>query len=308
MSDSPPNRPAIEVPEGVVDRVGRRLRPGSTVSVPDGRLGEVVGYRGFAGVEVLTTDDDLGAWPPDQLIRTEPGTPVDSVTLGWYVVDDDPTSVSVAFPVGGQDIQPGRDLGPFPPPNDFPVDRAMSRKVSARAWGEACLAAIDGLHPTNAAGLVASHLDAPILRRVLVEASLPERVRRLTLIVTDQDPPHPGDTRAFGDLLRLWLIGTASRRARQVDEVIEPLVLTEAPHLLEAVRFAVAGDLPRLLGDASRLVVVQTGGTPAMAVGTLLAAAMLLERPLRHVQVPENQPLVEADFPPLRQVPFSADH
>ena len=37
-----------------------------------------------------------------------------------------------------------------------------------------------------------------------------------------------------------------------------------------------------------------------MAQGTLLAAAMHAERPLRHIYVPHNQPLVEIDFPPLR--------
>lgn len=304
---NPPNRPVVEVPEGVVDRAGRRLRPGSVVRVPDadghlaaGQLGEVVGYRGFVGVEVMTEDHDLRAWPPDHLVRVDPGSPIDAVTLGWFVVDEDPSPVAMVFPVGSREIQPTADLGPFPAPDRYIVKRPMGSAVSARAWGQACLDAVAGLHPSNAAPIVARHLDAPMLRRVLVEASLPASVARLTLLVSDQDPPHDGDTAAFGQLLALWLVGTEAVRDRKVDHVGDPVVLRAAPHLLEPVIFAVREELPRIVGDAERLAIVQAGGTPAMSEGTLLAAALELERPVRHIQVPHNQPLVEADFPPLR--------
>lgn len=57
-------------------------------------------------------------------------------------------------------------------------------------------------------------------------------------------------------------------------------------------------ELDRVVAGCDRLVVVHAGGTPAMTYGTVFAA-MTSGVPLRHVQVPDRQAVVEVDVSDL---------
>lgn len=211
----------------------------------------------------------------------------------------------VVHPVGGQDLWP-RDmesLGPFPSPEGFVSQRGGQRKVVARRWGQACLYAIRDDPLGRQAELVAEHLDAPILRRVLVEAVDPSTAR-VVLIVTDQDPAVPGgfaddDTVAFGQLLQLWLQGRGPAPA-DCCRLVDTVVIRRDPHLLQAVLPVLREKVQSTLEGCSEVVVVQAGGTPAMSLAALMAYTLHGSGlPVRHLYVALRGRLVEEQFPAL---------
>lgn len=299
----------VRFPRGVIDRRGQRVRPGARVVPLEGRyagtVGEVVGWGGQRGVEILVHGEapDVVAVPANRL-EVVPAGLLRPVAWDITVIEEPPVSVTVIHPVGGQDIQPldHNDLGPFPSPAGYESDRRGQRKVDARRWGEACVAAVADLADVEQARLVAAYLDAPLLRQVLDHAALPEAVTRLVPVVTDQDPPHLDDTAAYGRLLALWLQGCAGQRVRRVAEVAAPIVIPRAPHLLGPVLEAVRPHVHGTVGGCAEVVVVQAGGTPSMTFGVLLAYTLGSDGvPVRHVQVPHGGQLIEVDFPALVQ-------
>jgi hypothetical protein len=321
-------RPVVSFPPGVVDRDGRRIRLGAHVrGEADGRPfdGEVVAWRGRLGVEVLVVDDEghpsTTTVTPWALTRDDTPLP-DPVTVGWIVVEDDPAPTLLVVPVGTQDVQPPADgdLGPFPDPAGHGLDRnALSRRVAAREWGRACLDALAGLDDDAAAALVARHLRCPMIGRVLDEASLPDTVRRVALVATDQERPHHDDTVWFAELVGLWLRGRGHLLAADADdapirlvaELADPVLLRSMPHVTDAVSFALGSRMGALADGCDRIAVVHAGGTPGMTFGALLAAVLHGHRPVRHIQVPGplridgaviDQPLIELDVAALPEV------
>lgn len=298
-------RPVYSFPEGITDASGQRLRPGAMVRVTSGshagEVGEIVGWGGTRGVEVLTDTDvaELLNVPAGHL-QTVADVLRHPVTPGGVVVQHSDQRAVIVLPLGAQDVQPhrGRPLGPFPDPDHFKTTRGRQEKVDARGWGEACVAAIADWDQEDAAAAVAEHLAAPILSRVLDEAAIPERLARLAFVVTDQPQRHRDDTAAFGELLRLWTIGAGYERLRHVDELVAPVVLRAAPHLVTAVTQQVAQEASRCIENIDVALVVHAGGTPAMTYGTLFAL-LALGVGVRHVQVPVGQPLLEIDVSAL---------
>ncbi|WP_208029697.1 hypothetical protein [Rhabdothermincola sediminis] len=302
--------PCVEFPPGLVDRRGFRLRPGSAVTVRTGAhaglAGEVVAWAGDRGVEVLA-GERLVTVDPFDLERTDARLDA-PVTVGLTVVEPDPVPTLLVVTVGNRDLvaRPTGD-SPFPPSGDFPVEHApdgppsaRARRVSARAWGAACLAALERHREQDRAALVVEHLDAPIVGRVLREAALPAVLERLVFVVTDQDPAHPDDTVAFGELLRWWVEGSAFDRDRPIRSLEPPIVLHHAPHVLQAVVHFVSEALGPLVGGVQRVAVARSGGTPAMGFGSLLAALAVTgpEQVVRDIDVPLDQPIIEMDVGP----------
>ena len=305
-------QPVISFPPRLRSASGRLVRPGATVEIltgpAAGMFGEVVAWRGADMVEVLleqsAADDDV-EMSADELVEVpvstvelRPHRLSGTATMTVEVVATEDSRVTLIHPVGGQDVIALGDLGPFPTPDGFSTTRETQRKVAARAWGAACLEAIAELPLAEQEQLVAAHLDAPLLRRVLDEGLLPSKLWRLVLIVTDQvDAPHVDDTAAFGELLRLWVAGTATTRRRVVERV-ESVVLQHAPHRFDFVTAQLDEHLARWSLDSDEVVVVQAGGTPSMSFGALTSALTSgAGIPVRHLQVPYGQPVVEVDFP-----------
>ena len=283
-------QPVISFPPRLRSESGRLVRPGATVEIltgpAAGMFGEVVAWRGADMVEVLleqSAADDGVEMSADELVEV----PVSTVELRAHrlsgtatmtveVVATEDSRVTLIHPVGGQDVIALGDLGPFPTPDGFSTTRETQRKVAARAWGAACLEAIAELQLPLAEQeqLVAAHLDAPLLRRVLDEGLLPLELWRLVLIVTDQvDAPHVDDTAAFGELLGLWVAGTATTRRRVVERV-ESVVLRHAPHRFDFVTAQLDEHLVRWSLDSDEVVVVQAGGTPSMSFDQLGLASI----------------------------------
>ncbi|WP_334142937.1 hypothetical protein [Rhabdothermincola sp.] len=302
--------PSVEFPPGLVDRRGFRLRPGSAVAVRTGAhvglSGEVVAWAGERGVEVLA-GERLVSVDPSDLERTDARLDA-PVTVGLTVLEPDPVPTLLVVTVGNRDLVPrATEDSPFPRPGDFPVEHtpggppsASARRVSARAWGAACLEVLERHPEHDRAVLVAEHLDAPIVGRVLREAALPAVLDRLVFVVTDQDPAHPDDTVAFGELLRWWVAGSAFDRDRPIRSVELPIVLHHAPHVLQTVVHVVSEALAPLVGGVQRVAVARSGGTPAMGFGTLLAALAVAgpEQVVRDIDVPLDQPIIEMDVGP----------
>jgi len=295
----------IRFPEGVTDADGRRLRPGSVVRVvSDGSIpvAEVTGMSGDGRRVVVLTDGDPFEFfevDPDDL-RTV-GARLDvPVTTGELVVQGDQERCTLVLPVGAQEVQlkvPGRP-GPFPDPGEFRSERVTATKVNARWWGEALVTALEAMTPDERGEAAAEYLDAPILRRVLNEAAVPLEIDRVLLVATDQEPVHRDDTLPFASVIEEWLAAVRPRLRRRMTGDPATIVLRQAPHLLAAVEQQVEEALPSLVDRTDRLVVVAAGGTPAMTYGTMLAA-MATGLPVRHLQVPFDQPLVELDLDPL---------
>jgi hypothetical protein len=304
--------PILRFPSDLVDHDDVPLLVGAWVTVlagpHAGEHGEVTDWAGGRRVRVAI-ENSANPFPE---LHTVDGSDVaiDSTSkrirtsAGLEIHDPTDAHVLLIAPIGGQDVQiaPHGDRGPFPDPGDFLTDRtARQTKIDARRWGQACLDTIDGLPAAEQAQTVARHLDAPMLRRALLDATLPATVTRLVFVVSDQDAPQHqhDDTVAFGRLLELWLAGSDQRRARTVAEVTDPIVLRRDPHLTHAVLCAVRQELSRLLDGIDQVVVLQAGGTPAMTMGSVLAAATGIGVPIRVLTPAKDGPLVEARFPAL---------
>lgn len=303
----------LRFPSNLSDLDGLPVLPGGRVTIVGGpfagEAGEVTGWAGGTRVRVLVESAaDPEEFPPLRVVETtqlavDPTARSVRTSSGIEVHDVRQIPTLLIVPVGGQDIQArsGIDLGPFPSPDEFVTTRTGGQsKPDARRWGQACLDAIRRSGAKRRAALVAAHLDAPMLSRALTDATLPATIRRLAFVVSDQhERPHIDDTAPFGELLGLWLTGSADARARQIEEVAAPVVLTRDPHLTHAVLYTLRSELPRLLGGIEEIVVLQAGGTPAMTMGTLLAAATGLGIPVRLVNPSKDGPVVEVRFPAL---------
>lgn len=297
-SDLPmPNRNLpLVFPPGLVDRKGLRLRPGSAVDVVDGQhrgsRGEVVGWLGDRGVQVLAEDDESLAVNPFDLQRTDHKLDV-SATMHRDIEEMDAPSTLLVITIGTRDLDLARGVDPV----QAGLEVRPTGPATSRQWSEACARRVRDVPEPERADWVGRHFDAPIVGRVLREAALGPVVDSLTFVVTGQDPPHPDDTSSLAELLALWIGGTAAQRRRQVIQIAEPIVLTHAPHALDAVVHAMEPVLRERASGVQRIAVERTGGTPAMGFGTLLAA-MAASRPgqiVRDIDVPFGQPLIEMD-------------
>lgn len=296
--ERPPFR--IDFPEDVRDGDGRLLRPGSSVRVRRGDgdvLGEVVGWSEGRVRVIIDVDlpEVLGIMPAE--LRTSPQPVANAVTPGALVVHNGEERHLLVAPVGTRDIQPRANVrgGPFPDPRDYLSERPMSLRVDTRLWAEEVLRVISALDDHDAVRMVFDYLDAPVVRRVILEANLPAVLDRLVLVATSQNPSHPDDTAPSAQLLELWLRGAGAALGRSVREVLQTIVLAHSPHLVSAVEIQMVPALRRAAEGCSRISVVAAGGTPAMTYGTLFAAMETGLR-TRHIQVPFGQPIVELDF------------
>ena len=319
----PPGMPIIDFPPRLVDSRGHRVRPGCTVRLLDGRTGEVTTWTSATCVQVAIDDVDETDYDLESefIVEIEAGeltvVPFErrsALALGVRPVEftggTDHRRVVLVHPVGGQDVvtRPRSDGAVLPAATGFMSRRGPDRrrdstgadprqeKLDARRFGEACIATLADVENTERSAIVAAEIDAPMLRRALEETVLPEMVRRLVLVATDQDDErfNVDDTAAFAELLELWVRGTAATRMRQVDE-IDIVRIRRSPHRIDFVLDQVSEHLARLSVDADELVVVQAGGTPSMTFGVLLGAIRELDVPVRHVQIPLAQPVVEID-------------
>jgi hypothetical protein len=309
------NEPMVVFPPGVVDGNGRRVRLGSRVRFElDGveRLGEVIAWAGPSrGLEIDLPEFPYEvAVPPVRVVRVdEPND--DPVTVGWRVVDPDPTPTLLLVPIGTRDVQPRRsgDLGPFS--TEHAPMAAARGDTQFREWSRKT-AEILSVGVEEPAAKAVTYLDMPMLRRALDEASLPDRVARLVFIVTDQDPPGTGDTVHVPTIARHWLVGRGhldppeTALERPVLDIGTPIVVRRAPHVLDAVFHQIAEPLQRVSRGCGRISVVIAGGTPAMTYAAVLAASGILgQSAVRTVQVPAplrvgaalvEQPLIELDL------------
>lgn len=292
----PKRHQPVVFPPGLVDRRGLRLRPGSAVEVVAGthlgHRGEVVGWLGDNGVQVLTDDDVSVAASPFDLERTDRAIEF-SATMHRDIEEIDAPSTLLVITVGTHDLA----LATGVDPDSVGLTERPDDLGAARKWTTICAQLAAEVPPDERAAWVADHFDAPIVGRVLREAALGPVIDRLCFVVTDQDPPHEDDTYAMADLLGLWVTGTSALRQRDVREIADPIVLTHAPHVLDAVVHFVEPALRQRSSGVQRLAVERTGGTPAMGFGTLLAAMAAAgpNQVVRDIDVPRDQPLIEMD-------------
>ena len=208
---------------------------------------------------------------------------------------------ALVFPVGSRDValRSAEDPGTFPDPAAFQEGDGDLRR-RARAWGEACLASFAFRPEAEQRLAVRQHLDFPMLRRVLDEVPLGDVVNPLVFVVTDQDPPHPDDTKAFGELMRLWISSTLDVRRAVTVTMGSTIIIARDPHLFAPVFEVIAPRVPAIVNGCDEVVVVQAGGTPAMSFGAVLAVALHGGGiPVRHLHVPPGGPVVEAGLPTL---------
>jgi hypothetical protein len=289
------NQPLV-FPPGLVDRRGLRLRPGSAVDVVAGvhlgHRGEVVGWLGDNGLQVLTDDDESVAVSPFDLERTDRSIEF-SATMHRDVEEIDAPSTLLVITVGTHDLA----LADGVDPASVGLTERPDEPGTARQWTSICAQLAADVPADERTAWVANRFDAPIVGRVLREAALGPVIDRLCFVVTDQDPPHDDDTFAMADLLALWVEGTSALRQRDICEITDPIVLTHAPHVLDAVVHFVEPALRQRSVGVQRLAVERTGGTPAMGFGTLLAAMAAVgpNQVVRDIDVPRDQPLIEMD-------------
>lgn len=226
------------------------------------------------------------------------------------------------YPVGGQDVVSGTphdgdaerlpsvacgaDHGPFPCSDQYSVIRgpnSTQHKVESRVWGQACLDVLEGVEPAERAEVVARHLAAPILSRVLDSPALPDRVDRLVFVVTRQAKQRGGfdrdDTWAFAELLALWVEGARPRMT--IGSVGDPVVLTHGPHLIDEVARQFEAVVEPRLGGAPEALLCGAGGTPAMTNGVFAVLVRRAGLEVRLVQVPRDptDPVMWSEFPAM---------
>lgn len=289
-------------PPGVVDADGRRVRPGVVVSV-DGRSGthEVIGWR-IEGLVLLDLEtDDIFAAPKETCRVADADQP--RMTAGTYVVEMSDRRTTLVAGVGTRDIA---------------IDQSALETTSIRSSSKEILETIDTMEPNEALEWCRSHLTAPILDRVLREASLPVELDELVLIVTDQRVPHPQDTLFVGELVKWHLLSRGhTGDAVPLEDDIRPIsritvvTLDSLPHVIESVFFTLSRVVPSWFESDGRVAIVTSGGTPAMSFGALLAAASfarhaeLPSNSVRTIQVPDRrgdgtlQPVIEFDVDDL---------
>lgn len=298
-------------PSGLVGGDGRRVRLGSYVETIDdgsreagggGRRGEVTGWAGpRRGVEVFFHDTDtVETIHASALLRVdeEQSNPV---TVGWFSIDDDDRPTLLVVPVGTRDlVVASNDPGPF----------AAIERSDVRAWVAKVAEVLHPLERAVQAQAIADHLDAPMLRRVLDEATLPGVVHRLMFVATDQIQPQPSDTSGLIPLLTLWLEGRGhldlAGNYRPIEQIAAPGIITRLPHVLDAVVHQVSPAVASAGEECRRAVVSFAGGTPAMMYGCSIATARLFGAGnTRVVQIPQGferegerveQPLIELDL------------
>jgi nitrate reductase NapAB chaperone NapD len=291
----------LKFPEGVVDQDGRRLRPGAVVRVPGDQsipVSEVIGYDESGDVVLVTDADEPEVLlVPPHALRTVGELLRAPVTVGEPVVQGEDERVALIVPIGSQDVQqrPGVTNGLLPNPKDFLSQRETSQRVDARWWGEAILETLVSMPPDDAATVAFEELDAPMLRRAIEEAAVPRSIDRIVLVVTDQAIEHRDDTVSFAHIIEHWLNGARLTIYRTLPETLDVLILRDAPHIVSAVSQQVQELLPSSIKNCDSVLVVAAGGTPAMTYGTLIAS-FTTELPVRHIQVPFGQPVIEIDL------------
>lgn len=291
-------------PFGLVGGDGRRLRLGSYVALAaqPHRHGEVTGWAGpVQGAEVFFHDTDtVETIAPSELIRVDEEQ-ADPMTVGWISVDDDTRPTLLVAPVGTRDLVTSTTQ-----PGPFPTIDTRDVRGSIAAVGTV----LRQYHAPERASLVARHFDAPMLRRVLDEATLPTAIRRLMFVATDQVRAQRSDTVGMAELLALWLEGRGHLDPdgdyRPIEELAVTAVITRLPHILDAVVHQVAPAIREAAADCERAVVAFAGGTPAMMYGCSIATSRQFGgAKTRIAQIPQayeldgehiEQPLIEMDL------------
>ena len=316
----------VYFPVSVVDATGRRIRPNNIVSFVDDdvvRQAIVTGWH-VEGVVLLTVENDpvepheVALRHPSDVRRIDVDVDDDMLPPEFFVEVDGPSTVVVQC-IGTRDLVGVGGSGVrLPQLSDF-VTRDVSgtqTRPAVRLWSKQVLDLLESMNDEDRGAIVRAELRAPILERALQESVLPRRVRRLVLVATDQGDESVMDTVHVAQILRHWLdahghvvgVGQPDVTRRWIDEVLV-VTITSLPHVIEAVTHRLRAGMAEWAHDCERVVVVHGGGTPAMNVGVLLAAAMHPGVVVRHVQVPEPdpvtrriQPLIEMDLDDMPEV------
>ncbi len=311
-------------PSDLLDKYGASITLDVVVTVVGGEHvgehGRVVAWAGGRSILVLTEDADGDPEVrPDPVVAMRRAVRVDaddvecerSVALraGARLEVVTPTAVPTALvvPVSGSSLRPSpwSGSGPFPEPAEFLVEEdSGERSVDVRAWAAASLAVLDESGPNERDDLVARHFDAPLLRSVLREAALPERLARLVLVVSDQsDDEHPdglpSDTAAVGALLLHWIRGTQGERLRTIDELATPVVLRNRPEVSHSVLASFRDELPRIVDGCEEVVLVQSDALVGTQIGVLSALECQARLRVRVVQQVDGGPLVQVVVPAM---------
>lgn len=308
----------VEVPFGlyfpavVVDSDGRRVRPGNVVQFLDNGLERRAHVQGWHtdGLVLVTVDDDpieplsLTMKHPSEVRRADVEYEDAATRSNFYVEVSGPSTVLVQC-VGTRDligVDIDSDQRILPALSDFSVEDISGTQVrsAVRPWATSVLHLLSVLPAEERYEVIRRELRAPILERVLQEAVLPRTLQRVVLVATNQSGESPMDTSPTAAVLRMWLeahghmvgVGEPDQSRRWIRE-LEIVEISALPHVIEAVVFFVKSHIPQWVKGADRVVVVHGGGTPAMNVGVLVAASQYADVFVRHVQVPEPDPVTK---------------
>lgn len=179
--------------------------------------------------------------------------------------------VGLIIPIGARDVVPvePHPVGTAPTPRDWTAGtlRSLGKKRSG-------VAARDLIR-------------TPIIDRVLEEGELPQILDRIILVATDQKPPHRDDTVHSAALVTRSIGELVEADDLRIRNGISTHILRADPHLLRTT----IQEMRHVLSDAAEALdefaVVFAGGTPAMMMGTVIAAN-LTKLPVRIIQVPRQ--------------------
>lgn len=304
-------------PSDLVDVDGAPITLGVPVTVVGGaHAGEhgVVGaWAGERRILLVAedADEDDDAFTLAEAVRVDSDDvrcePVVALRGGREIEVVTPDSVPTAMvvPVGRTAVVPrlADSAGFFPDQREFVVERGpVERVVDVHRWASACLAVLDDVDDADRDSVVAEHLDAPTLRRVLREAALPEHLTRLVLVVSDESDEDrldgtPDDTAALGALLIHWVRGTDHTRLRVIDEIATPVVLRQRPELSHVVLSTFRDELPRVVDGCREVVLVHSDAIAGVQIGVLTALESHAGVRVRLVQQAEDGPLVQVAVP-----------
>jgi hypothetical protein len=312
-----PELNVVYFPPGVIDGNGRRLRPGNTVQfVSNGQvlIGEIVAWL-VDGVSILINgrsdeDEEWFVRNPTEVFRTD--IQIDeSVTTGSFLVELNGPSSVVVQGIGTRDLEV--DANSLPPLSGL-TPRAHGD--SLREWSVHTLVTLLAMDEQERKIILQNSIRAPLLERVLQESALPRVIEKLVLVATDQIEPHPHDTVASAQILVLWLEANGyvmgimePHPGRRWIRDVEISVISQLPHVIDAVVFQLKPFISSWVQDCQRIVVVHAGGTPAMNTAILISSVQYSHVTIRHVQVPEPhqgtnriQPLIEFDLTDLPEL------
>lgn len=310
----------ILFPAGLVDRRGRRIRPGSLIT--DGGVGPVLEVTGFQAGRLLVINAETGIMDS---IAYQSCERVDDdtrprLTAGSFVIEyeEDERPTTLVVPIGNRDLV----VDGFSWQDDLERSHRLRLPTAIgsenfRTWSRTLRSFLEANETSQALEWCRSHLRAPILDRVLTEAALPTELDRLVFIATDQATPHPNDTIDMAAVLSMYLesmghlFGSGNVSNGRWINTISTVVVRNMPHFLDTVLFDLDREIPTWFESGARVAVVQAGGTPAVNTAILVGSMMyanerrLVPRSVRHIQIPDVagdgsvQPPIEMDVDDL---------